>query len=198
MSTNITREEFENKAAAYALGAMSLHEVRVFEDLISSFDEDETLDLDELERSVAALAYTAAPAVPSSGVKEKLFAQINKDIEDKENPDEPLPMVAVRENEGDWIKFEKGVQIKFLFRDPYNKTVTTLMRLRPGSTLPRHKHAGVEQCYVIEGDMVLEGVTYNAGDFFCAMPGTIHEPITSTQGGLVLLVSPEHYEPVHA
>lgn len=198
MSKNLTREEFEDKAAAYALGAMSLHEVRVFEDLISSFDEGELNDLNELEQSVAALAYAAEPAAPAASVKEKLFAQINKDIENNNNSGDESPMFSVRKEEGDWIKFEKGIQLKFLFRDPFNKTVTTLMRLRPGSVLPKHKHIGIEQCYVIEGDMILDGVTYNAGDFFCAMPDTIHEPITTTQGGLVLLVSPEHYEPVLA
>lgn len=197
MSTNLTREEFEEKAAAYALGAMNLHEIRVFEDLISSFD-DGTNDLNELERTVAAMAFAAEPVVPSSSVKEKLFAQINNDIENKtkENLTALSQSVSVRKDEGEWIKFEKGIQIKFLFKDPINKTVTTLMRLRPGSVIPKHKHIGIEQCYVIEGDMVLGNNTYNAGDFFCAMPDTIHEPITTTNGGMILLVSPEHYEPV--
>lgn len=197
MNTDLTKAEFEEKAAAYALGAMNLHEVRVFEDLISSFDEG-MKDLSELERTVEALAFAVKPAVPSSSVKEKLFTQINQDIENKTkaNLTELSQSVSIRKDEGEWIKFEKGIQIKFLFKDPINKTVTTLMRLRPGSIIPRHKHIGIEQCYVIEGDMVLGDKQYNAGDYFCAMPDTIHEPITTVNGGMILLVSPEHYEPV--
>lgn len=198
MTTNLTREDFENKAAAYALGSMNLHEVRVFEDLISAFDESEMKDLNELERTVFALAFVTEPTAPSSSVKEKLFAQINKETSGKPQSDlsKILPMVTVRADEGDWIKFEKGVQIKPLFSDTNNKTVTTLMRMRPGSTIPRHKHIGIEQCYVISGDMVVGDTQYNAGDFFCAMPDTIHEPVTSTNGGLILIVSPDHYEVV--
>lgn len=197
MNKNLTTEEFEEKAAAYALGAMNLHEVRVFEDLISSFDEG-MKDLSELERTVEALAFAVEPAVPSSNVKENLFTQINQDIENKTkaNLTELSQSVSVRADEGEWIKFEKGIQIKSLFKDPINQTVTTLMRLRPGSIIPRHKHIGIEQCYIIEGDMVLGDKSYNAGDYFCAMPDTIHEPITSVNGGMILLVSPEHYEPV--
>jgi quercetin dioxygenase-like cupin family protein len=197
----MTREEFEDKATAYALGAMSLHEVRVFEDLISSFDEGEINDLNELERSVAALAFAAQPATPSSAVKEKLFAQISKESKKKVSEPESASLehvetISLRKDEGEWMKFEKGIQIKFLFNDPVNKTVTSLMRLRPGSAIPRHKHSGFEQCYVVEGEMILGNDRYTAGDFFCAMPDTIHETITTETGGVILLVSPEHYQPV--
>lgn len=197
----MTRENFEDKATAYALGAMNLHEVRVFEDLISSFDDGELKDLDELERTVSALAFAVEPAVPSLGVKEKLFAQINQ--ESKKEVSEPesesleyVETISLRKDEGEWVKFEKGIQIKFLFNDPVNKTVTSLMRLRPGSVIPRHKHIGVEQCYVVEGEMILGNDRYTAGDFFCAMPDTVHDTITSETGGVILLVSPEHYQPI--
>jgi quercetin dioxygenase-like cupin family protein len=196
MTTNLTREEFEDKAAAYALGAMNLHEVRVFEELISSFDNGEMKDLNELERTVSALAFLAEPIAPSSSVKDNLFAQINADSKNKSSSSEISQKVTVRADEGSWIKFEKGVQIKLLFSDPANQTVTTLLRMRPGSVIPRHKHIGVEQCYVISGDMVVGDTQYTAGDFFVAMPDTIHETITSANGGVILIVSPDHYEVV--
>jgi anti-sigma factor ChrR (cupin superfamily) len=197
MNENLTREEFEDKASAYALGALSLHEIRVFEDLISSFDEGELKDLDELERTVAALAFLAEPVAPSPSVKDKLLAQINSQTTNKKSDlSKVLQTVTVRADEGDWIDFEPGIQIKPLFNDQFNKTVTTLMRMQPGSSLPEHKHIGVEQCYVISGEMIVGETHYVAGDFFVAMPDTIHKTVTSEIGGLILIVSPDHYEVV--
>ena len=35
-----------------------------------------------------------------------------------------------------------------------------------------------------------------AGDFNCSLPGSVHEELVSDKGALLLLVSPERYEPV--
>jgi len=196
MNTKLNREEFENKVTAYALGSLGLHEARVFEELISSFDEGEINDLNELEQTVTALAFNSSPAAPPLSIKEKLFERINEENNNEEPSTQMPPMLKIRADEGKWFDYEVGIKVKPLFVDPSTKTMTTLMKMSPGSELPKHRHIGVEQCYVIEGEMIVGGIQYVAGDFFCAMPGTIHETVRSDIGGLILIVAPDHYETI--
>ena len=43
-----------------------------------------------------------------------------------------------------------GVYIKRLYEDPSGRQ-TTLTRMEPGAKLPRHRHVGIEQSYVLAG-----------------------------------------------
>jgi hypothetical protein len=49
----------------------------------------------------------------------------------------------------------KDIEAKVLFRDLYNGMVTQLVRIAPGTSYPRHRHADKEECYVLEGDVTI-------------------------------------------
>ena len=66
--------------------------------------------------------------------------------------------------------------------------------MQPGSHIPMHRHRGIEECYVIEGDVYANNETLSAGDYTCAMEGSIHHAISTVDGALLLIVSPESYE----
>lgn len=191
MKTNISKEEFENRATAYALGALSLHEARAFEDAFSSFDEEELAELKELDETAALLAFDSISVAPPPSVKEKLFKRINEETKD---PATPPPMLIIRSEEGEWVECGDGILVKQLFVDPYKKTATTLMQMKPGASFPKHRHSGVEECYLLEGDITMDGKQYAKGDYLCALPDTIHEPLSTVGGALLLLIAPEHYE----
>jgi quercetin dioxygenase-like cupin family protein len=62
-----------------------------------------------------------------------------------------------------------------------------MMRMEAGSSIPAHRHTHADQAvFVIEGDLVEEGVTYGPGSFLLAKAGTAHGPHSSS-GGCVLL-----------
>ena len=62
-----------------------------------------------------------------------------------------------------------------------------MMRMEAGSSIPAHSHTHADQAvFVIEGDLVEEGVTYGPGSFLFAKAGTPHGPHGSS-GGCVLL-----------
>ena len=62
-----------------------------------------------------------------------------------------------------------------------------MMRMDAGSSIPAHRHTHADQAvFVIEGDLVEEGVTYGPGSFLVAKAGTPHGPHGSS-GGCVLL-----------
>ena len=62
-----------------------------------------------------------------------------------------------------------------------------MMRMEAGSSIPPHSHTHADQAvFVIEGDLIEEGVTYGPGSFLVAKAGTPHGPHGSA-GGCVLL-----------
>jgi anti-sigma factor ChrR (cupin superfamily) len=67
-----------------------------------------------------------------------------------------------------------GVSIKRLYEEPSGRA-TTLTRMAPGARLPRHRHVGLEQSYVLEGTLVDEDGACAAGDFVWRRPGSVHE-----------------------
>jgi anti-sigma factor ChrR (cupin superfamily) len=87
-----------------------------------------------------------------------------------------------------------GIKVKRLFVDPERDSVTMLVRMPAGVAYPRHRHAGPEQCYVIEGDLRVDNLAFFAGDYQCAEPDSIHG-VQYTEGGcLLLIVSSLHDE----
>jgi quercetin dioxygenase-like cupin family protein len=70
-----------------------------------------------------------------------------------------------------------------------------MMRMEAGSSIPAHSHTHAarlsspksdQAVFVIEGDLVEDGVTYGPGSFLLAKAGTPHGPHSSS-GGCVLL-----------
>jgi quercetin dioxygenase-like cupin family protein len=110
-------------------------------------------------------------------------------------PVQPSGLLMVRANEGNWEDIGKnGIQVKQLYVDPAQDAVTMLVRMPAGTSYPRHRHAGAEQCYVLDGDLRVGDVTLRPGDYQCARAESIHE-VQYTEGGcLLLIVSSQHDE----
>jgi anti-sigma factor ChrR (cupin superfamily) len=113
------------------------------------------------------------------------------------SPKESPGFIVIRSNEGEWRPTaDPGVSFKLLFVDRERATVTTLVRMGPGARIPAHRHLGLEQCLVLEGDLRSGGIEMSAGDFNCSMPGSVHDELTTEGGALFIIISPERYERV--
>lgn len=66
-----------------------------------------------------------------------------------------------------------GVETKLLYQDASGRR-TTLTRLARGAVLPRHRHVGLEQSFVLEGSLVDEDGACTAGNFVWRRPGSVH------------------------
>jgi quercetin dioxygenase-like cupin family protein len=96
--------------------------------------------------------------------------------------------VAVREA-GSWRPFVGGTQCKRLHDD--GRTVSWMVRMPPGSQLPAHRHDdGVEECLVLDGEVIVDDVRYAAGDYVLAPRGSAHYAVRSEAGALIFLRSP--------
>ena len=66
-----------------------------------------------------------------------------------------------------------GVEAKVLYAEPSGRQ-TLLIRMAPGATLPRHRHVGAEQSFVLEGTLVDADGACTTGNFVWRRPGSVH------------------------
>lgn len=82
-----------------------------------------------------------------------------------------------------------GIRAKLLRHDPERRSVTMLVTMDAGVSYPRHRHAGSEECFVLQGDLQVGGRTLGPGDYQCAEAGSTHETQTTRDGCTILLVA---------
>jgi anti-sigma factor ChrR (cupin superfamily) len=180
-------------SALYALGALDTEEARAYEHHLAEGCEACATEVEEFGATCFALAQAAPEAAPPEAARGKLLSRVS--AETRRPSANASDLLVVRAGEGEWFETEdSGVFVKLLYADCERETVTTLVRMSPGSRIPRHRHRGAEQCLVLEGDVSSGPHTLSAGDFNCALAGSVHDELTSVHGALLLIVSPESYE----
>ena len=68
------------------------------------------------------------------------------------------------------------------------------MRYDPGATIPRHRHLGDEQIFVLDGSVSDDTGTCTKGNYARRPPGCVHT-VTSRDGALVLAIMTGGTEP---
>ncbi|MBI3669814.1 MAG: cupin domain-containing protein [Acidobacteria bacterium] len=87
-----------------------------------------------------------------------------------------------------------GLSSKLLFVDQERGYNTLLVRMEPGTRYPSHHHVGVEELYLLDGDLIVEGQTMRAGDYCRAEPDSIHGESRTETGCLFVLRASQHDE----
>lgn len=198
MNQNDMEDQYLELVPAYALEALTPSEARAFEVHLEQGCEVCQRELQGYESTVTALLLAIPPANPSDRLRDLLLERVSAEV--SEHNQHTLPnigpdMITICANEGDWRETgDEGVLVKPLFFDEENGLVTTLMKLAPGARLPMHRHKGTEQCYVIAGDILAANMRLGPGDFHVAMERSVHPPLESVEGAMLLLVSPVEYE----
>lgn len=174
----------EEQAALYALGALGDGETRQFEQAFATASPAMQGLVGAFQDVTAELAFGAAAIAPPASLKERLMARI---AAEPQEPPEASPFVFVRASDREWRKVEPGVSVKVLFYDSVGHRVTTLVRLAPGARFAAHRHAQVEEFYVLEGSCVCAGEQLHTGDYHRAEAQSVH-PVTSSERGCLALV----------
>jgi anti-sigma factor ChrR (cupin superfamily) len=103
--------------------------------------------------------------------------------------------VIVRGSDGDWQATAiAGVSVRRLYVDRAADRVTMLVRMAAGCTYPAHRHGGVEECYVVEGDLYGPGFEMKAGDYQRLEGGSVHGIQGTRAGCVALIISSLHDE----
>lgn len=190
-------EEMTERASLYALGALSMWEARAFEEHLAEGCDDCAAELQSFEEVTCALGLEADEANPPARVREKLLSLVSEEVPTPATTLRAVPpaqLITLRADEGEWYEVGKGIMVKQLFFDPQSGMVTSLFKMQPGTRIPLHRHKGIEQCYVVEGDFHADNQRLGAGDFHVAPAGSTHEPVYTVGGALLLIVAPQDYD----
>jgi quercetin dioxygenase-like cupin family protein len=145
-------------------------------------------ELQNVERVVGLLGFNTPAVRPPSEVRLRLLAGLTPATSTGQPPSGlESGFFCCRASEGHWQELSPGVSMKTLFTDPTTKRRTALVRMAPGTQLPRHQHLAVEELFVLAGDChVAAGHVLLAGDYFRAEAGSVHET-TFTEAGTTFL-----------
>jgi anti-sigma factor ChrR (cupin superfamily) len=183
----------------FALGALRGKEKTAFEEHVSSGCSVCEHQLTQAQGIVEGLAFAAAPAVPSEIVRRRLLHSLSQPQPSTQGarPEsiqahaagialEQSGLFIARTAKMPWEQVAPGISRKILSIDSARSYRTCLLRAEPGASYPRHRHGGMEELLVIEGDLHVHGVVMRAGDYCRAEADSVHEA-TFTEGGCILL-----------
>ena len=141
-----------------------------------------------------ALVLSVPPISPRPHVRRELMAKIA--AEPRSVPQGFFTVkdgvTGVRTSNAAWIASPiPGIEYKLIARDAERGMRTQLVRFAAGARYPRHRHAGTEEIFLLEGSVSVNGVELRAGDYCRSEPGTEEIGTYSETGGLALIVSSE-------
>ncbi len=191
MTQKYTKDEIRDLAASYALGNLDDAEKKEFEELLRERDGSIEKELKTFAEVVEYLLYDAGPLEAPGGLEKRFFSQMKKE---KRNKQQDEGFLYVRKNEGEWVEVVKGVRVKQLYADPGRHYSTVLVKMEPGSAFPDHVHSDAEECYIIEGDLLMGGRAFRSGDYIRADARSVHESISTVNGCFLLVQASQHNE----
>jgi len=97
----------------------------------------------------------------------------------------PAPVLAA----SDWEETGTGISYKILANDTQHHRVSMLVRLAPGAAYPPHTHAGVEELYLLDGELFIDGRKLYPGDYNRAEMGTGDQHVWSETGCTCVLLT---------
>jgi quercetin dioxygenase-like cupin family protein len=189
---------FGDLAPLYALGILGEAERQWVEQQIAD-NPELAAELAQYQVAVTAMPYGVdfLPSIDTMQVvKGKLFDRLNLDPLalnlDPLAPAAPSPSAATSSfvpffaQRSDALQWESvgipKVEIATLYHDATKREKTGLLRAAPDMHYPPHQHGGVEEIYMLSGDLTLEGVTYYAGDYIRSAAGSHHAAAYSAGG----------------
>lgn len=89
----------------------------------------------------------------------------------------------------DWQEAGRGVSYQVLARDPERARVSMVVRLSPGASYPPHTHAGVEELYLLDGELWIDSEKVNPGGFYRAETGSSDQLVWSGTGCTCVLLT---------
>ena len=96
---------------------------------------------------------------------------------------EVVERTLVRDLEAGWPEFAPGIRRRVLWAG--GGQAALLYRADPGASVPNHSHGHDEECLMVQGELFLDDVLLQQGDYQLAPAGSGHR-ITETDTGVVL------------
>lgn len=108
---------------------------------------------------------------PSDSMWSRLQERIVGEAEESVLPE------ALAWREPEWEDVAPGISCKLLATDTERDRVSMLVRLAPDTAYPPHRHAGVEELFLLQGELWIEDRKLHPGDYNRGEPGTADERV---------------------
>ena len=164
------------------------------EQLMNQITDEAARETAQCECVVNTLALNAVPVAPRASLRERVLAQVAKQIVPQRQTESAFTFL--RTSEIEWQEVSLGTFVKVLHNDIVNARATVLCRMEPGSMYGSHRHAQMEELYVLEGTCHCAGRLMYPGDYHRAEAGSIHPPTSTETGSLMLVISSTQNEPL--
>jgi len=102
---------------------------------------------------------------------------------------EPVAPAPRRPTEAEWEEVAPGISVKLLATDPENHRVSMLVRLAPGTDYPPHRHAGIEELHLLDGELMIDDRKLYPGDYSRAEAGSVDRRVWSETGCTCVLIT---------
>src|SRR5262249_1674176 len=122
---------------------------------------------------------------PSPSLWDRLVRRITP-----ETGTQPALAAPRRWADAEWKEVASGISRKLLATDTEKSRVAMLVRLAPGAEYVAHRHVGIEDCYVLEGTLIIDDETFYPGDYRRADAGSVdHRTWSETGCSCVVITS---------
>jgi anti-sigma factor ChrR (cupin superfamily) len=168
----------------YAVQALPPAEVSVVEAHVAACAECRH-QLEELRPVADAFVSWPTDVLrPAPSLRDRLARRIA--AETGREPALPAPRGSA---EAEWEDAAPGISCKLLATDTEHDRVSMLVRLAPGAAYPPHQHAGVEELYLLDGELMIDDRKLYPGDYNRAEPGTADQRVWSETGCTCVLLT---------
>lgn len=183
-----TPEEFLEMASLYVLDALLPEEKDAFEERLRT-DTALRAEVEELRRVAGMTGFAAEPVTPPEGLRGKVFDAIEPKTPGVLHaaPD----LLILRSNDMEWRPHPTapGLLVKPLHIDRERGYITSLIKMDAGAVYPAHIHKDVEEIYVLQGEVELQGTAMGPGDYCRAEVGSRHDTGYSKTEAMLLVLS---------
>jgi len=132
----------------------------------------------------AFISWPADVLRPADSLWDRLASRIAA-----ETGGEPAQSVPQPRAEAPWEEAAPGLAFKLLSTDTENDRVSMLVRLAPGVAYPPHTHGGVEELYLLNGELWIDDKKLYPGDYNRAEAGTGDQRVWSETGCTCVLLT---------
>ncbi len=189
-------------AALHSLGALTHSERAAYEQHIAAGCAVCSAELQSFEKVASDLNLVASSVQPPPSLRERLLDRVSAgDASEKAEDPAAVPspkgilfdeggVLISRSAEMTWEPAPlPGIFSKLLFNDPKRCYTTQIVRMDAGATYPSHRHSQVEELYLLEGDLFVEGQKMGPGDYCRGEPDSVHGEVSTEAGALFLVLS---------
>ncbi len=147
---------------------------------------------DEVVATMAAAEFP--PMEPPAELEAMIMAKIDEEEAKPKSSGGYFFMNA--EEDGEWVALPGGkIRIKVLSDIAASGHTTVLLEADPGGVFFPHAHKGMEEVFLISGDLETEGRIMGPGDYLRADPGTRHHKAVSKGGCRAIMITAHENHP---